>query len=100
VYDKIHWKGNHGKQESSELSRVINDFVFYDEGLHQEIDFDTGEHELRLIKQYDIQWVRNILVIGYDGFDHVENRNLISHQGQEIDVVEGFLVLQEDIREE
>ena len=84
-----------GTQVHHPYTKIINDFKFYAEGYHHDIDI-KGNRVKHHRKSYDSIWVNNVICrVASNGFNHVKNfcgihnRNVFKKK----EIVEGFLVL-------
>ena len=87
-----------GTQDHHPYTEIINDFTYYAEGYHDDIDFD-GKRVIHYTKSYDSVWVDGVIChIASSGFNHVKNfckfRNYKVFKKKSIEIVEGFLVLE------
>lgn len=81
--------GYRSNQEESRYSKITNNLTFY---------ADSWEPEMGA-KPEDQEWISGMIQnVASSGFNHVTNycmtRNATQYKGQNIDIVEGFLVLQ------
>ncbi len=92
LIENIVWKGGFGKIEESAWSDILSQLKQYADGSCCEEWFS---------ERYDEIWYpQTILHVASKGFDHVVNycnfRKKEHYRGKPIEIVEGFLVLQED----
>ena len=91
--------GNCGKQDKNPYREIINNFTGYADG---NTLWDWGDNpEIGVYKEEDRIWINDAICgLASEGFNHVTNycnfRNRTEYKGQQIEIVEGFLVLESD----
>lgn len=82
------WNNGHGVGDFQPFSKIVHDFSEYAYGI------DEG----CLFEECDSSWVRDKIINVVAGFNHVANycnfRNVTNYRGMDIDICEGFLVLE------
>lgn len=94
----IMWENNIGSQQPSEFIHIITDFTQY-----AEFGVDDYNGEKFYSKKYDSCWADDIICnVVANGVDHVSNyctlRNKTFDDDNYVNIVEGFLVLENHIR--
>jgi hypothetical protein len=83
------WDGRSGSQVPHEYTKIVNDLTRYADGLEEEC-----------LREQDIKWYDSSITNLTGGFNNVKNycrlRQLNSYKDKQIEIVEGFLVLETD----
>ena len=87
----IIWNGNCGKTETNEYNPIINRLTYYADGIE----------EYQYFSENDRVWYDNTITNLCRGFNHIKNyyklRNSTQYKGKPIEIIEGFLVLENNI---
>lgn len=89
LYRHIIWDDRIGKVEQNDINRIISELTMYAEGMNKNC----------YIHLYDKEWYdKSICHVTSKGFNHLNNycnfRNKTQYKNKNIDIVEGFLVLE------
>lgn len=89
LYRHIIWDDRIGKAEKNDINKIISELTIYSEGMNKDC----------YIHLYDKEWYdKSICHVAAKGFNHLNNycnfRNKTQYKNKNIDIVEGFLVLE------
>lgn len=90
LIQNITWNGNYGSHDDNPFIEITGDFTRYADGMDGWV-----------CKEYDSIWANDVICnVASGGFNNVVNycnfRNTAQYEGNPIEIVEGFLVLESD----